>query len=86
MGKKIKSDIIKTNTSFIIKMNASVIFLFFQKAKAVTELRCVSGGGRRNWVGSIIQRTKLPLVLVGRAQARDVSTRWRFISYISPRI
>ena len=49
MGKKIKLDIIKTNTSFLIKMNASVIFLFFQKAKAVTGLRCVSGGGRRNY-------------------------------------
>lgn len=48
MGKKIKSDIIKTNTSFLIKMNASVIF-FFQKAKVVTGLRCVSGGGRRNY-------------------------------------
>lgn len=32
------------------------------------------------------QRTKLPLLVMGRALPRNVPTRWRFLSYVSPTV
>ena len=56
MGKKIKSDIIKTNTSFLIKMNASVIFFFFPESKSSYRVEmCVRWRKEKLLVGSIIR-------------------------------
>ena len=57
MGKKIKLDIIKTNTSFLIKMNASVFFFFFfpeSKSSYRVEMR-VRWRKDKLLVGSIIR-------------------------------
>lgn len=60
-------------------------FKFFQKAKVVTGLRCVRGGGRRNYWWDPSSENKASSCSGGGLRL-GTSTRWRFISCISPRI